>query len=41
MQYYPTASKLTETSLSLPIDSWLETKEQKEVIDTIKDFYNE
>ena len=38
---YPTALKLTKTSLSLPIDSWLETKEQKEVIDTIKDFYNE
>ena len=36
---YPMSSKFTETSLSLPIDSWLEPKEQKKVIDTIKDFF--
>ncbi len=36
---YPIASKLAETSLSLPIDPWMTNNERDSVIDAIRRYY--
>ena len=33
---YPVASKLAETSLSLPIDPWMTNSERDSVIDAVR-----
>jgi dTDP-4-amino-4,6-dideoxygalactose transaminase len=36
---YPVASKLAETSLSLPIDPWMTNSERDSVIDAVRRYY--
>ena len=38
-QLYPTASKLAETSLSLPIDPWMTNKERDKVIHYVRRYF--
>ena len=38
-QLYPIASKLAETSLSLPIDPWMTNNERDSVIDAIRNYF--